>query len=511
MLLGDIIRLNALKFPEKTALVCRDTRLSYRELNSRANRLANALLGKGVKKGDRVGVLSDNCHQYVETFFATAKGGMIIVPVNNSLDAAGMTYIMKHSGINTLLFSENYLNTVNSLRPGLELVKNFIMFGDNPAAQSYEKLLSSYPDSEPAVPINEEDTVWLLYTSGTTGAPKGVMLSHKSQILDSAYTILSCFPINRSDIHLVILPLFHIGSLWHMRCHFYMGNTSVLMDARDPQLVLETIEREKVTTLCFVPPMIVPIIDYPDINKYNVSSMRIMIYSGAPLPEGLERRLKEIFGDIIIQVYALTEGGPAVIMAPLMEGPWEKVKRAGSCGKEVINVEVKISNEEGNNCALGEVGEILVKSDSMMTGYWNMPEVTTKTLEGGYLHTGDLAKKDEDGYFYMTGRKKDTILVSGQPVYSPEVESVLSLHPAVAEVAVIGMPKEGMNEEIKAVVVLKAGEKASSREIIDWCKPQLQDYQVPQSVEMVDQLPKTPSGKILKHILREQFGQKRGS
>lgn len=507
MLLGDIMRLNAMKFPDKTALVFKDIRLSYLELNRRVNRLANALLGIGVEPGDRVAVLADNCSQYVEVYFATSKGGMVVVPINNSLDAEGMTYIVSDSGANTIVFGENYVDTINSLRPGLKTVRNYIAIGEAPGAESYDKLLSSYPDDEPEVAIDENDTAWLLYTSGTTGPPKGVMLNHNSQIVDSANTLLTCFPINRSDIHLVILPLFHIGSLWHMRCHFYMGNTTVLMDARDPKLILKTIEREKVTTLCFVPPMIVPIVNHPDIEKYDVSSMRIMIYSGAPLPEGLQRRLNQIFGDIIIQVYALTEGGPAIVMPPLMEGSWQEVKRAGSCGKEVINVEVKLVNEEGKDCAPGEVGEILARGDNIMKGYWNMPEATAKTLEGGYLHTGDLATRDEEGYYYITGRKKDTITSAGKPVYSPEIENVMSLHPAISEVAVIGVPDKELGEAVKAVVVLRTGEKATEEEIINWCQGRLDDYKVPRSVDIIDRLPKTPSGKVLKNILRERYSK----
>jgi len=507
VVLGDIIRLNAMKFPDKTALVFRNTRLSYSQLNHRVNCLAKALLGIGVEQGDRVAILADNCSQYVEVYFATSKGGMVIVPINNSLDAEGMTYIANDSGANTIIFGQNYVDTVNSLRPGLKSVKNYIVIGKAAGAESYERLVSDYPADEPEVAVDEDDIAWLLYTSGTTGPPKGVMLSHKSQIVDSANTILTCFPINRSDIHLVILPLFHIGALWHMRCHFYMGNTTVLMDARDPKLVLETIEREKVTTMCFVPPMIVSIANYPDIDKYDVSSMRIMIYSGAPLPEGLEQRLHEIFGDIIIQVFALTEGGPAVIMPPLMEGPWEKVKRKGSCGKEVLNVEVRLVNEKGSDCAPGQVGEILARGDNIMKGYWNMPEATAKALEGGYLHTGDLATKDEEGYYYITGRKKDVITSGGKAVYSPEIENLISLHPAISEVAVIGIPDRELGEAVNAVVVLRTGEEATEQEIISWCSGKIDLYKVPKSVDIVDSLSKTPSGKVLKTALRNKYSK----
>jgi acyl-CoA synthetase (AMP-forming)/AMP-acid ligase II len=507
MILGDIIRLNAIKLPNKTALVFRNTRLSYSELNERVNRLANGLLGIGVEKGDRVAVLAGNCSEYVETYFATAKGGMLIVPLNTTLDIDGLAYIMNNSGANTLIFGQEYSDIVNTLRAKLEIIRHYIVIGKGASVESYEELLSGYPSDEPEILVDEDDIAWLLYTSGTTGPPKGVMLSHKSQIADSANTIMSCYPINRNDVHLSMLPMFHIGCMWHMRCHFYMGSTNVLLNAPDPQKVLETIEQERVTTTCVVPPMAVPIINYPDINKYDLSSVRMIIYSGAPMPEAMMNRMNGIFGDVVIQVYALTEGGPAIIMPPLMEGPWEKVKRAGSCGKEVLNVEVRLVDEEGKDCAPREVGEILARGDNIMKGYWNMPEATAKALEDGYLHTGDLATRDNEGYYYITGRKKDTIVSNGMPVYSQEVENVISLHPAVSEVAVIGVPDKELGELVKAVVVPRGGEKAAEEEIISWCASRLDDYKVPKSVYIVDSLPKTPSGKVLKTVLRKRYSK----
>jgi acyl-CoA synthetase (AMP-forming)/AMP-acid ligase II len=508
MLVRDIIRLNAQRFPNKTALVFKDTRFSYSQLNHRVNRLANALLGIGVTKGDRVAVLADNCSQYVETYLATGKGGMVIVPVNTALDTEAQSYVINDSGASTVIFGEKYLTPVDSMRPGLETVNNYIVIGKAPGVESYEGLVSRYSPDEPGVAIDEADTAWLMYTSGTTGPPKGVMISHRNLMADVTNTLLSCYPINRNDVHLDLLPMFHVGCLWHMKCHFYIGSTNVLLERPDPKLVLEAIERERVTTTALIPPMAVPIINYPDIEKYDVSSMRLIIYAGAPMPAAMTKRMNEIFGDIAMQVFALTEGTGGLIMPPLLEGPWEKVKRPGSCGKETINVEVRLVNEEGEECVPGEIGEVLVRGDVIMKGYWNMPEATAKTLEGGYLHTGDLATRDEEGYYYITGRKKDTITSAGRPVYSPEIEDVISIHPSVAEVAVIGVPDDELGEAVKAVVVLKAGEKATESEIISWCTGKLDDYKVPRSVELVAILPKTPTGKVLKSVLRDRYSRK---
>jgi long-chain acyl-CoA synthetase len=505
MTLGDIIRLHALKQPDKTALVYGNIRLSYYELNERINRLSNGLIGIGIKKEDRVAVIADNCSEYVETYFATAKCGMIIVPINSVLKSDELEYIINDSQASTLIFGTNYFGTVSNLRSKLKTVKYFINIGDDLKTGEYQELIAKYPSHEPPVHVDENDIAWLLYTSGTTGLPKGVMLTHKSQLADAANTIITCYQINKKDVHLNLLPMFHIGAMWHIKCHFYMGSTNVLLNSIDPIRVLETMQRERITTTGIVPPMAVSIINHPDINKYDVSSIRMIIYAGAPMSEAMLSRMKDIFGDVSYQVYALTEGGPGIIMPPLTEGVWEKVKRAGSCGKEVLNVEVRLINEVGNDCAPGEVGEIIARGDNIMKGYWNMPEATAKTMEGGYLHTGDLATKDREGYYYITGRKKDAIITDGKSVHSAEVENVISSYPGVSEAAVIGVANAELGEIVKALIVMRTGEKVVEQEIINWCISKLDDYKVPKMVHIVDSLPKTPSGKVLKAILREKY------
>jgi len=504
MLIGDTVRQNAMKFPNQTALIYGDTRLTYLELNSQVNRLANALMGMGVKKGDRVAVLADNCPEYVMVYFAVAKGGMIVMPISTTLDSDGIAYTINGSEANTVIFGEKYADLIHSMRSGLSTVRNYIVIGKAPGVASYQEIVSRHSSDEPLVTINENDIAWLCYTSGTTGAPKGVMLSHKNIISNVKDMIISGYPTGRNEINFSLVPLSHATGMLQPLLYYIVGATNVLLEKYDPKLVLETIQRERATASIITSPLLAPIIDYPGVRNYDVSSFRLAVGGGAPIPEGPERKFNDIFGDIIMPGYGMTEASSFIMITPLLDGPLPKVRRAGSCGKELVNVEVRVVNEEGEDVVPGEVGELLVAGDSVMKGYWNMPEETAKTLEGGYLHTGDLATKDEEGYYYITGRKKDIIMTAGKGVASPEIENAISLHPAVSEVAVIGVPHKELGELVRAFIVLKEGEKATEQDIIEWCLSRLDDYKVPKSVNFIDSLPKTASGKVQKTALRDR-------
>jgi len=258
-----------------------------------------------------------------------------------------------------------------------------------------------------------------------------------------------------------------------MNCLFYIGGTNIFLERFDPRLFCETVDREKVTTSALVANMVVPLIEYPEINKYDISSLRMIVSAGAPMSPELLKRANDIFGDIFMDVFALTEAAPMLTGPPLFEGPWERVKRPGSAGKEMLNIEVKVVNEDGNEVAPGEIGEIVAKGDNIMMGYWKMPEETARVLRDVYLHTGDLATKDKDGYFYITGRKKDMIVSGGNTIYATEVEDAIYSHPSVSEVAVIGVPDEALGELVNAVVVLKKGKEATEEEIIKLCQGKL--------------------------------------
>jgi acyl-CoA synthetase (AMP-forming)/AMP-acid ligase II len=504
MFLGDIVRQNAMKFPNKTAVICGDTRLTYLELNNQANRLANALLNLGVKKGDRVAVLADTCPEYVIIYFACAKTDTVIVPINATLGSSGVSSIIASSGASTIIFGEEYADTVNSIRPEMSTLKRNIVIGEMTDVHSFEKAIKGHSADEPDVIVDEDDIAWLCYTSGTTGVPKGVMLSHKNIISNVKDTILSGYPNGRNEINLSLLPMSHPAGMAQPLLHYIVGGTNVLMKKYSPVLFLEITQKERVTTTIMVSPMLASIIGVPDVGRYDVSSLRLALVGGALIPAGQAGKFTEIFGDIILPIYGMAEASSLIITAPLLEGTLSAIKRPGSSGKELVNVEVRLVNEEGDDVAPGEVGEVLVASDSIMEGYWEMPEETARALEGGYLHTGDLASRDEEGYYYITGRKKDIIFTSGKEVLSPEIENVISLHPAVSEMAVIGVPDEKLGEMVKAFITLKRGEKATEQDIIEWCARYLEDYKVPKMVGFIDTLPKTASGKVQKSALEKQ-------
>jgi long-chain acyl-CoA synthetase len=296
----------------------------------------------------------------------------------------------------------------------------------------------------------------------------------------------------------------HATGMLQPLLHYIVGGTNVLMKEYSPALFLEITQKEKVTTTLITSPLLASIIGCPDIGKYDVSSLRLALTGGALIPDGPAGKFNEIFGDIILPGYGMTEASSFIIIAPLRDGTLSEVRRPGSSGKELVNVEVRVVNEEGEDVAPGDIGELLIAGDNIMEGYWEMPEETAKALEGGYLHTGDLASRDEEGYYYITGRKKDIIFTAGKEVLSPEIENVISLHPAVSEMAVIGVPDEKLGELVKVFIVLKKGKRATEQEIIKWCARRLEDYKVPKMVSFIASLPKTASGKVQTTALEKQ-------
>ena len=505
MLLGDILRRDVRRHGSKTALVFGDARYTYAEFNDRVNRLANGLGALGVVKGGRVAVLAKNCPQYPELYWAAAKGGFILVPLNTFLPPKDIAYVINDSEANTFVAGEEHWETVDAIRPQLETIKHLVAIsGDIPAAKKYEELIASSSPSEPQVELDEEDIAYILYTSGTTGLPKGVMLSHKNMISLAVDAVLG-LGLTHDDVSFGSGPNFAIGTPFQIASAFYLGATVVCLEQFTPQAAVEVIAREKATSAGMLPPQLAALLDYPERERYDLSSLRSIYYGAMPMPVETLKRAINVFGNIFVQCYALTEAMPLAFLGKedhIVDGPEEKVRRLRSCGKEAPNIELRVVDDDGRDVAPGEVGEIIARGDTVMKGYWKLPGPTAETLRGGYLHTGDMATVDEEGYIYTFDRKKDVIVCGDNKISSREVEEIIYGHPAVAEAAVVGIPDVELGEMVKAVLVLKEGRQATAEEIIEFCQRSLPPHAVPRRVEFTSALPRNPMGKVLKRDLR---------
>ncbi len=515
MNLVDVLLNSVRRYPEKLALICGETRLTYKTFNERCNRLANSLSILGFVKGDHFALLSKNCHRHFEMFFAAAKTGMAFVPLNYRLSGRELIYIINDSESKILFFAKEYLPLVENIRQELKGVKTYICIDDFVVGtSSYEELISCSDPSEPdSSSINEKDLVTIFYTSGTTGYPKGAMISHRNRIADMIHQVTDLEYIEPEDTHLNIGPLYHVGGLAQSHGHLYRGCTVVVLSEFDHKRIFEIIEKERIRTFWGAPTMIQMLLDYPEAKNYDVSSLKTITYAGSPMPVEVLKRAIGFFGEnLLIQFFGMTETGPQITHLPrkdhILQGTERQMKRLRSCGVESQHVHARIVDDEERKLPPYQVGEIIVKSDAVMQGYWKNPKETKKAIKDGWFHTGDMGYMDEDRYLYIVDRKKDMIISGGENIYSAEVENVLYMHPAISEAVVIGVPHEKWVETVKAVVVLKPGVQATEEEIIEFCKKNLASYKKPTSVEFVTELPKTPSGKVLKWRLREIYEKK---
>jgi acyl-CoA synthetase (AMP-forming)/AMP-acid ligase II len=481
---------------------------TFADLLQRVYRLVNALKGLDVQKGDRVAILSQNCNQYRELFWAVALGGFMIVPVNYRLSPREIAYILNDSGAKAILVSDEYSSLIESIRNQLGLLRHYI--GIQTTASGfcdYEELLASASPAPPKSLPSAEDMLWLLYTSGTTGLPKGAIHTHRSvtALVDLA---TSNFSISEEIRSLVVTPYYALsGGGWDSICSC-MGSPTIILRNFNPVEVLETIQNERITDVHLVPAMINFIVNCPDFDQFDISSLQRLTYGASPMPPQLMKKAMEKIGPIFIQDFGCAEGGLLTVLPEtehVVEGPIERTRRLASCGKGLPELDVRVLNENGGEVKPGEIGELTVKGDTVMAGYWKMPEATAQVLKDGRLYTGDLATVDAEGFIYIVDRKKDMIISGGANIYPREVEDVLFAHPAVLEAAVIGIPDEKWGETVKALVVLKPGTQCTEDELISHCKSNLASYKKPTSVEFVDTLPRNPSGKVLKRVLREKY------
>lgn len=506
--LRDMINRNVERYPDKTAVVFEGKRYTFREVNERINRLIQGLDRLGVKKGDGVGILAYNSSAHVEAF-GIAKGGRICVPLNYRSVGRELAYLIQNSEVNTLLVEKEFVDLVNSVRAELPGVKNYICLDAKVEGMlNYEDLLRSASPEEPRDPVAPEDPCILFYSSGTTGRPKGAIHTHKSIIAEAN---IPHREISSNDTALCVMPFFHVGgSAAHMIPAFSYGATIVIQKKFDETQVLEAIQKEKVTYVYLVPAMIIRVLEHPRLRTYDLSSLRSLAYTGAPMPiEALKKGI-ECLGPVFIQFLGQTETLDLTILRKdehKLEGTAKERKRLESAGSSPIRSELRVVDEHGHDVVVGEVGEIVAKSDRMMQGYWRMPAETEEIMRGGWLRTGDMARMDEDGYVYIVDRKKDMIISGGENIYSREVEEVLYMHPAVFEAAVVGVPDDKWGEAVKAIVVLKPGATATEAEIVEFCKGRLASYKKPKTVEFWEALPKTGSGKTKKNEIRDKYWQ----
>jgi acyl-CoA synthetase (AMP-forming)/AMP-acid ligase II len=511
MLLGDILRRDAKLFGKKIGLIDEGRNFTYDELNRRVNRLANGLIRLGFEKGSRVAVMADNCHEFVEAYFAIAKVGLVIVPVSSRLTAAEVSYIIDHSDSVVMMYQEEFQDVVHKIKEDIPQIKYFLPIGngDRTGGNDYESFLEKFSEDEPEgqFSLREDDMVMIMYTSGATGRPKGVMTSHRN-ILANTITLSFEHRIVPEDVTLLVMPLYHNGGLWPLMVHFYRGGRVILLQRFDVERVLDLVEKEKVTLLNLVPTALIRLISHPDLNQYNLDSLRTIMYAGAPIALSMIREAMQKLGEHRFYTgLGSTEASGSMLSLPnsehALEGPM--AEKLSSVGRDSINVEVRVVDPQGRNVKIGEVGEIIAKGDNIALGYWKLPVETAETFRNGWLYTGDMARVDSDGYVYIVDRKKDMIISGGENISSKEVEDVIFRHPAVHEAAVIGVPDEEWGESVKALVALKPGMKATEQEIIDFCKDSLSSFKKPKSVDFLDEIPKNPAGKVHKAELREKY------
>ena len=502
--------------PERDSIVFEDKRWTYSQINDRINQLANALSKKGVRKGDCIGVLHVNCNEYVEIYFASAKLGAIFVPLNFRAKADELAYMIGHAEVKVLFVGSRYLDLANSISPLLPMVKEYISLegGTKPA---YEDLIRSAPSDEVSSDIGDEDITVLMYTSGTTGKPKGVPLKHNAFV---TYVLDNVDPASPEveERNLLTVPLYHVAGIQAMLAAIYGGRTLVLMRQFEVREWMKTIQQERATRAMLVPTMLKRVIDDPDFSKYDLSSLKVITYGAAPMPfEVIRKAIQVIPWARFINAFGQTETASTITtLGPedhVIEGTEEekakKLKRlTSSIGKPLPDIEVKIVDEGGNVLPPLGIGEILARGPRVMAGYWKDEHKTSQVMTpDGWLRTSDMGWMDEEGYIYLSGRADDMIIRGGENISPEEVEDVLQSHPKVEEGAIIGVPDVEWGQEPRAVVVLKEGESATPEEIMEYCRSKLAGFKRPRSVVFIDALPRNPMGKVLRKRLREEYGK----
>lgn len=495
--------------PDKAAVIFEDKTFTYKDLNERINRTAHMLLEMGIAKGDRVGVLMYNTYQLVEIFFALAKIGAILVPLNTRFVSAELDYIIKDSGLKALAFGEAFIGVLEPLSGCLPIKHgHYLCLGKPPAwAKSYEDEVGKQPAGEPVVdePAGWEDAIIIMYTSGTTGTPKGAVLSHRKTFFNALNANIY-YGLIPSDVMLAPRPMFHSGGLLVELCPMiYKGGTLIMRGRFSPEAILTTIEEYKVTVLEISATVLRFILEQCDIDKYDLSSLRVIYTGGERVPTALLEDCEKK-GIIVSQIYGQTETSTLTWLSP-----GDAVRKRGSVGKPVFHGDVRVVGKDGQPVKPGEIGEIVVSGYITMNGYWGKPVLTEDTIIDGWLHTGDLATVDDEGFIYIVDRAKDMFISGGENVYPAEIEKAYLENRKILNVGVCGIPDQRWGEVGLACIVLKDDETMTEEEALQFCDGRLARYKIPKVVMFVKELPMTAAQKIMRKKLREDYLKSRGS
>ena len=494
----------------------REEGLTHKDLDKSSNAIIAGFMDSGLQKGDKIALYMGNLHHYREMFWVAGKGGFVIIPINCRLKPREALHIINDSEAKYLVISKEYESSVSQIKDDLHHVERF--YSVDPGLEGYTflgDLIDQYPAEPPDVRLTADDLLWFQYTSGTTGLPKGAMLTHRTAAayVDIGYNAISDIIHFGSDTRaLQVLPSYSFSGIGFDIMYQWIGALTVIMDSFNPTEMMTLIEKYGITDCHIVPVILNFLLNSNDFGNFDLSSLTCISYGAAPMPPDLLRQGMEKIGPIFMQDYGASEAGVLTVLEikdHVLEGPPEKVARLSSCGKPLPGVSVKVLNEEGAKVKPGEIGELTTKGDMVMKGYWKMPDETGRTLKDGRFFTGDLCTVDEEGFIFIKDRKKDMIISGGFNVYPYEVESILQEHPAVVDAAVFGIPDDQWGEAVCAQVVLGKGMNADEEEIIRFVKQNLADYKKPKKIEFVTNIPRTLTGKILKRALRAKYWEGR--
>jgi len=492
----------ALHYPDKLALVCEEQRQTYFEFNQRVNQWANALIEMGIKKGDKVAILNTNSIESLQASYGVTKTGCVVVPLNPMVQGEALKAIINDSDSVALICGEAFSSEIHRLKHGLTKIPEdrYISIGEEkiPGFASSVHILDNYSRENPRVEISPEDISSIIYSSGTTGLPKGVVLTHDFRC---AFCMYGCveFLINFHSVILNSTPIYHNGSLLFVQSALFSGGAVVMMKKFDPEGFLKLVQKELVTHAFLVPTQYVTILELESFSSYNTGSLEVLLCMAAPLSAETKEKILSNFECRLFEAYGLTEAGAGALLKPR-----DQQRKIGSVGKPNWS-EIRLVDEDLKDVAVGEVGEIVGRSSMQMREYYKKPELTRETVVDGWVRTGDLGRFDEEGYLYLVGRKKDMIISGGVNIFPEDIEKVMLGHPKIKEVAVFGVPHEKWGETPRAAVVISPGKTATPEEITEWTNARVASYQKIKNVDILTALPRNPTGKVLKRELRAPF------